>query len=390
MNLLFKSIFALVIPIAGTTVLLDTKFKDLWVSDSKNESFVGAETLDAPEFMDGDFFEVQAVKRGTIVNKVVSSGAVLPRHEVAIHSRVSGVIKELAVAPGDFVKRGQLIARIHVVADPMQLNAALADVRVAGMEVNHAWRIRNRSQELLERSLIAKSAYEKTDTDYRIKVAQLQSMKRRLEIVQNGNNTTLVEPPTEVRATVRGTVLRVFVREGNTVTESNNLNEGTKIAAIGDLQDMVFKGTVEEANAGLLEKGMPLRVNIGALPGITFDGELEYVSPIADKSGGPAKFDIRASITQTFGKLIRAGYTANADIVLQRRDNVLTFDEGALLFSGEKTFVYAKPFESVNVDDAELRQKDFRKTEVSVGMSDGIQIEALSGLHEGDLLQTLR
>ena len=320
-------------------------------------------------------FETRTVSRATIIKKAVAFGAIEPRKEVIIKSRVSGVVEKLHVEAGETIKAQTLIAKIQVIPDAVTLNAAQARVETARISVENAQRERDRRGKLLKENLISSDEYAKYQYDYEIKRKELQSSVSNLKLIREGGSADSGTISSEIRSTVSGKVLEIPVKEGESVTETNNFHEGTTIASVADMTDMIFIGTVDESEVGKITEGLPLLITIGAIEGETFEGNLEFISPKGNKEEGTVQFAIRAAISEDPAERIRAGYSANADIVLDRRDNVLTLDEGALLFEEGKIFALVSDGES------------FSRREIEIGLSDGLKTEVTSGLAEGDVIR---
>ncbi len=321
------------------------------------------------------FFETSEVTTGAIIKKAVATGAIEPRREVTIKSRVSGVVEKLHLEAGQQVKRGELIAKIQVVPDAVALNSAQARVETARISAANALRERNRRRNLLKDNVISKDEYAKYQFDYEIQREEETRARSNLLLIQEGGSGESGAVSSEIRSTVKGTILSVPVKEGESVTETNNFNEGTTIASIADMTDMIFIGAVDESEVGRITEGLPLVISIGAIENESFDGVLEFISPKGNRDEGTVQFEIRAAITENPESKIRAGYSANADIVLDRRDDVLTLDEGLLIFEDDKKFVLIKSGDT------------FERREIQTGLSDGLQIEIVDGLVEGDVVR---
>jgi len=322
-----------------------------------------------------EVFDTRTVTIDTVIKKAVATGSISPRREVTIKSRVSGVVEALFLQAGESVERDALIAKIRIVPDAVTLNSAQARVETARIGANNARRERDRRKNLLDDNLISRDEYAKYQYEYDIKREEEASARSNLTLIREGGSGEAGTVSSEIRSTVSGTILEIPVREGETVTETNNFNEGTTIASVADMTDMVFFGSVDESEVGRIKEGMALVVSIGAIEDETFDGELEFISPKGNRSDGTVQFEIRAAIASDVQTTIRAGYSASADVVLDRRDDVLTLDEGALIFEDDKVFVI--------VVDGE----QFERREIEVGLSDGLRIEIISGLTEGDVVR---
>ncbi len=319
-------------------------------------------------------YQTEAPKRTSIVNKAVATGAVVPRQEVEIKPRVSGIVEEIYVETGRTVKAGDLIARIRVVPDMVNLSNAQNRVARAQITLENAKKDFERNTTLHNDGVISQAAFQVFDTAYQNAQAELASANDNLGLIEKGiSHTSGAVTNTLVRSTIAGMVLEVPVEVGHSVTETNNFNAGTTLATIADMDDMIFKGRVDESEVGKLKPGMALLLTIGAIQGRQLDATLEHIAPKGTAQDGAIQFEIRAALKPQSDVLVRANYSANADIVLDRRDSVLAISESLLQFEGDKKFV-----------EIETAPQKFERREVTTGLSDGIQIEVVSGLAETD------
>ncbi len=311
-----------------------------------------------------------------IVLKTVATGAIVPRVEVEIKSRVSGVISKLLVEPGQTVATGDLIATIQIIPDSATLNDAQASVRTAKIELDNAEQELQRAERLSAQSALSASELQRARRDHDLAKQSYSAAWANLQIVKEGATRGTNNVSTEVRSTVSGMVLMADVEEGESVTETNNFSAGTTIASVADMRDLVFEGHLDESEVGRIREGMPLDITVGAIPDRRIHGTLEYISPKGELIDGAVQFEIRAAITPEPGLFIRAGSSANADIVLDRRDGVLAVDERALRFDEGQIFV-----------EIEIAPGQFERREIEVGLSDGLKIEILGGLSGGERLK---
>jgi len=304
-----------------------------------------------------------------IVDKTVATGAIVPREEVEIKPRVSGVIKQLAVEPGNPVDKGDLIAEIEIIPDSVTLNRAEASLKQAKISFDNAKQELERRKKLFEQKVISDVELAQFRLDYQLKKQDLDAAQSNLQLVKEGAARGKGHANTEVRSTVKGMVLAVPVELGESVIESNTFNAGTTIASIANMNDMIFQGNVDESEVGKIKEGMDLVIHIGALEKQTFKGKLEYISPKGVLQDGAIQFEIKASIEVPKNVFIRANYSANADIVLDHRDKVLAIDESLLQFDKGKPYV-----------EVETSPQKFKRRDIKTGLSDGIKIEVLSGI----------
>lgn len=306
-----------------------------------------------------------------IVRKAVASGSIEPRNEVAIKPRISGVVEELYVEAGQLVKQGALIAKIRIIPDAVTLNSAEASLDSAKIGLSNTKREFNRRKKLLQQSLISKAEYNEYEMAYDLKLKEVENAESNVQLIKEGVSGKGDKISNEIKATVSGMVLDVPVKEGVSVIETNNFNEGTTIAFIANMNDLVFLGKVDESEVGKISEGLDLEIKIGAIENRVFKGKLEFISPKGEENDGAIQFEIRAAIVPEDSVLIRAGYSASGDIVLERRDQVLSIQERLLHFEDDKVSV-----------EVEVAAGNFEKRFIEVGISDGINIEVLSGIDE--------
>lgn len=311
-----------------------------------------------------------------IIKKTVASGSIVPRREVNIKSQVSGVLEELYVTPGQKVSNGQLIARIRIIPNVVTLNNAENQVKTALINFKNAEREYERQKKLFDQKVIPEFDYNQQLLQYNLRKQELEAAENNLELVKKGSSAKAGTVSNLVRSTANGLVLDVPLKEGSFIIESNTFNEGTTIASIADMQEMIFEGKVDESEVGKIKEGMPLLMKIGALEKDTFNATLEFISPKGKTEEGAIQFQIKADVELKKGVFIRAGYSANADIVLDRRDSVLAIKESLILFEGEKAFV-----------EIEKKPQTFEKVNIKTGLSDGINIEILEGISLKDRIK---
>ncbi len=316
-------------------------------------------------------YETTAARRLDVVKKTVAPGAIVPRREVTIKPRVSGVIQKLHVEPGAYVKEGALIAKIRIIPDAVRLNNAEAAVRAARINQANAATELERFRRLLDQGLLSESDFNQKKLDADLRQQELDTARSNLQLVKEGASQRSGAVSNVVYSTVEGMVLEVPVKEGGSVIEANNFNEGTTIASIADMNDLVFNGKVDESEVGKLKEGMKVSIAIGALADRRFSGVLEYIAPKGIPSEGTIQFEVRARIELAEDVFIRANYSANADIILDRRDDALAVPEGIVTYEGDQAFV-----------EVEVGPQVFEKREVKLGLSDGIDVEVLSGIDE--------
>ena len=303
----------------------------------------------------------------------VATGKVEPRDEVLIKPQISGIISEVYKEAGQTIKQGEVIAKVKVIPELGQLNSAESRVRVAEISTAQAETDHERIKKLYNDKLISREDYEKSEVEIKKAREELQTAKDALEIIKEGiTKNSASFSSTLIRSTIHGLILDVPIKVGNSVIMSNTFNDGTTIATVANMNDLIFKGKIDETEVGRIHEGMPVKLTIGALQNLTFDAELEYISPKGVEENGANQFEIKAAVHAPDSVQIRSGYSANAEIVLQRAQKVLAVPEAIIEFSGDSTFVWV-------MTDSIPEQK-FERRQIKTGMSDGIKLEIKEGL----------
>ncbi len=318
-------------------------------------------------------YEIVTPATGTVETKTVATGDVEPRHEVLIKPQISGIIAELNKEAGQMVKEGEIIAKIKVIPEMVQLNSAESRVNVADISLKQVEETWKRDDMLFKQGVISKEDHDVSKANYLKAKEEKANAISALEIIRDGiTKNSRVASTTQIRSTITGMILDIPVKVGNSVIQSNSFNDGTTIASVADMNDMIFKGNVDETEIGRIHEGMPIKLTIGAMDSRTFEASLEYVSPKGVEKNGAIQFEIKAAVKIPADAFIRSGYSANAEIVLKRAENVVTIPESCVEFAGDSAFVQvltqAKP------------KQIFKRRQVKVGLSDGIKIEIQSGL----------
>ena len=312
-----------------------------------------------------------------ITRTSVVTGKVEPRNEVNIKPQINGIISELYKEAGEMVKEGEVIAKLKVIPDMGSLSSAESRLRLSEMNLKQAETDLNRQKALYEKDLVSTEEYDKVLQAYNQAKEERSAAQEALEVIRDGvSSSNAGSSSTLVRSTITGLILDIPVKVGNSVIQANTMNDGTTVATVADMSDLIFNGSIDETEVGSLVEGMPMRITIGALPDYSSEAVLEYISPKATESNGASQFQIKAAIVPSDTHTIRAGYSANAEIVLQEAKGVLSVPESALEFNGDSVFVYLMSSPQV-----------FERTPVKTGMSDGINIHVLSGLTEGQIVR---
>lgn len=320
-------------------------------------------------------------KQMDIRKTTVVTGKIEPRNEVNVKPQISGIITEILKEAGQKVEAGEVIAKVKVIPDMSSLSAAQARVRLAGINERQARTDFEREKTLFDKGLVSADEYDKIAQALRQAREESAAAQDNLEVVRDGvSKTNASASSTLIRSTVTGLILDIPVKVGNSVILANTFNDGTTIATVANMNDLIFRGYIDETEVGRLTTGMTMKITIGALQDLKFDARLEYISPKATDQNGANQFEIKAAVNlPTSSEQIRSGYSANAEIVLAEARGVLSVPESAIEFSGNDTFVY--------VVKGSGKEKTYERRKVTTGLSDGINIEIRSGLKKGETVR---
>ena len=323
-------------------------------------------------------YETKTVITTSIENKTVITGKVIPEDEVEIKPQIQGIIDALFVEEGDKVKTGDLLAKIKVVPNEQSLNSAegrLANSRIVLKNTEIEFK---RNKDLFDKGIISKQDFDNIQLRYNQSKLDVSNAISDLQIIRLGSKGGAASANTNIRATVPGTVLEIPVEEGFQVIASNSFNAGTTIATIADLNKMIFEGKVDEAEVGKLIVGMPLEVNLGAIEDQSLEAKLKFIAPKGNEEQGAVQFKIEADLFLNDSIFVRAGYSANASLILERKDNVMAVEESLLQFDRETE----KPYVEIQIGDQKFERRD-----IEIGLSDGVNVEVISGLTEDDQIK---
>jgi HlyD family secretion protein len=320
-------------------------------------------------------YETEKAFKTNIVRKTVATGKVIPLEEVEIKPQITGIIEKIFVIEGAKLKKGDLIAKVRVIPNEQALASARGRVSKAELAVNNAAIVYNRNKKLYDSGVISKKEFDEIQLNYDQSKQDLINAQNDYQIIQKGYTGKGGSANTNIRATASGMILEIPVKEGYQVIQSNNFNAGTTIASIADMSKMIFEGKVDEAEVGKLTEGISIEVGLGAIEKKKFPAKLTFIAPKGTEENGAVQFKIKADVTLDEEYFVRAGYSANADIVLEKKDSVLSIKESLLQFD-KKT---EEPYVEVKTGEQEFERKD-----VDLGISDGINVEILSGVTEED------
>lgn len=323
-------------------------------------------------------YSVEKAEYRDIIKKSVATGKVVPRKEIEIKPQVSGIIEKIYVEPGKKINKGDLIAKVRIIPNMVSLNNAESRLKQAEIALENSKINFERSKKLYENKVISEADYLKEKLNFQSVNEEFVSAENNLQLIREGATQKSGETTnTLIRSTISGMILDVPIEEGNSVIESNTFNAGTTIASVANMSEMIFEGTVDESEVGRINIGMELILKIGAIDGHQFKAILEYISPKGIEENGAVKFQTRASVELIDSVFIRAGYSANADIVLEKKENVLSIPEAFISFSNDSTFV------EIQTNTPQI----FYKKYIETGLSDGIYIEIISGITTEDFVK---
>jgi HlyD family secretion protein len=323
-------------------------------------------------------YETQKPFISTVEKKTVATGKVIPQDEVEIKPQISGIIEKIYTEEGAKVEAGELIALIKVVPNEQALYQANGRVRNAELALNNAKMEYDRNKTLFDKGVIASQDFNNLQLTYNQAEQELKNANADYQIIRRGSIGGSAAANTNIRATVSGTILEIPVKEGDQVIQSNNFNDGTTIATIADLGKMIFEGKVDEGEVGKLKVGTPLKITLGALEDVELDAKLKFIAPKGIEETGAVQFKIEGDVEVSDDIFIRAGYSANASIVLEKKEDILVIPEALLQFDKSTS----KPYVEIAVG-SEAEQK-FERRDIEVGISDGVNVEIVSGLTEED------
>lgn len=324
-------------------------------------------------------FKTEKAEIKTIIKSTVATGKIVPKEEVLIKPNISGIIEEVYVEAGDNVKAGDLIAKIKVVPNVSSLNNAFNQVQTAKIDLDNQEKLFNRQKTLFDKGVISANDFDVAQTAYKQAQQNYRAAQQNVEIIKTGTSKSTANlAQTMIRSTVTGMVLDVPVKAGNQVIESNNFNEGTTIASLADVGNMIFEGKLDESEVGKIKLNLPLEITIGAIENKKFNAVLDYIAPKGTEENGAVQFPIKGTLNNKDNTFIRAGLSANASIVLEKAEKVLAIKESLIQFD-EKT---KKSFVEI-----ETGNQKFEKRTITLGVSDGIYVEIKSGISKDDKIK---
>ena len=323
-------------------------------------------------------FETEKMFKTSIEKKTVVTGKVIPEDEVEITPQIQGIIDGIYVEEGDQVNNGDLLAKIKVVPNEQNLNSAEGRLANSRIILKNAKIEYERNKSLFKNGIISKQQFDNVELNYNQAKLDVSNSKSDLQIIRLGSKGGSASANTNIRATVAGTVLEIPVEKGDQVIASNSFNAGTTVATIADLNKMIFEGKVDEAEVGKLVIGMPLEVNLGAVEDKSLEAKLKFIAPKGNEEQGAVQFKIEADLFLNDSIFVRAGYSANASLVLERKDSVMAISESLLQFDSKTE----EPYVEIEVGDQKFERRD-----IKIGISDGVNVEIITGISQDDKIK---
>ncbi|MDX2189040.1 MAG: efflux RND transporter periplasmic adaptor subunit [Bacteroidota bacterium] len=314
-----------------------------------------------------------------IIKKTVATGSIEPRREVLVKPQVSGIIEEIYLKAGEEVKKGDVIAKVRIIPEMTRINDAESQLNTAKINLEISEKEYIRQQKLLNDKVISQREFVQFEQDYRIRKEQLIQAENNIQLIKKGSSDRIKNTTTEIKATIDGKILDIPIKVGSNVIQANNFNEGTTIASLANMDDLIFKGKLVESEIGKLSLNMNLDLVIAAIPDKIYKAKLEFIASKGVEDKGSIQFEIKAGILPSENnKLIRAGYSANADIILDKKDSVLSIREKNIEFKGDSAFVYL-----------EKSPQTFEKRLIKTGLSDDLNIQIINGISTLDKIKVL-
>jgi len=324
-------------------------------------------------------FETDKIETRTIIKNTIATGNIVPDEEVLIKPNISGIIEAVYIKAGDNIKAGDLIAKIKVVANVSNLSNSQNQVQTAKINLDNQEKLFQRQKTLFDKGVISANDFDAAQLAYKQAKQDYSASKQGFEIIKTGTTSGLGNyANTLIRSTVNGMVLEVPVKVGNQVIESNNFNEGTTIASVADVGQMIFVGKIDESEVGKIKEKLPIEITVGAIENKKFDAVLQYIAPKGKVENGAIQFEIKASLSNRDATFIRAGLSANASIILEKAEKVMALKEALIQFDAKTQ----KPYVEV-----QTTTNKFERRNIVLGVSDGIYVEIKSGIKASDKIK---
>jgi HlyD family secretion protein len=320
-------------------------------------------------------FETTKMIKATIENKIVATGKVVPEDEVEIKPQIAGIIDKILVKEGDKVKAGDLLVKIKVVPNEQTLNSAEGRVKSSKIILSNSEIEFKRNKSLFLKEIISEQEYNNIELQYNQSLQNLKNAESDLQIIKLGSSDGSSVTNTNVRATITGTILEIPVKKGDQVIQANTFNQGTTIATIADLNIMIFEGKVDEGEVSKLKQEMDMIINLAAIEDKNYPAKLKFIAPKGIEESGAVQFKIEADVYLDDEYFVRAGYSANASIITDKRNEVDALNEAVIQYDLETK----KPYVEI-----EIGEQEFERREIVLGLADGINVEIISGLKKDE------
>ena len=320
-------------------------------------------------------FETTKMIKATIENKIVATGKVVPEDEVEIKPQIAGIIDKILVKEGDKVKAGDLLVKIKVVPNEQTLNSAEGRVKSSKIILSNSEIEFKRNKSLFLKEIISEQEYNNIELQYNQSLQNLKNAESDLQIIKLGSSDGSSVTNTDVRATITGTILEIPVKKGDQVIQANTFNQGTTIATIADLNIMIFEGKVDEGEVSKLKQEMDMIINLAAIEDKNYPAKLKFIAPKGIEESGAVQFKIEADVYLDDEYFVRAGYSANASIITDKRNEVDALNEAVIQYDLETK----KPYVEI-----EIGEQEFERREIVLGLADGINVEIISGLKKDE------
>ena len=328
-------------------------------------------------------YELVSPERRTLMKRTTVAGSMEARRQVAVKPQVTGVVSRLAVEPGDKVKAGEVIATVRIIPDMAQLNEAKSRVEAARITLGEAQREYDRTYELYQDGVVSREEFDVQTTRLASARENVAAAESQVQVITRGQSARSGGiSVTDLHASISGVVLAVMVEEGAAVTGTSAFTEGTTVAKIADMNDIIFRGFIDETEVALLRVGLDMELHLGSMQEVTIPAKLSYIAPEGVMQNGAKMFELKATATIPEGVTIRSGYSANATIVLGTVNDVLSCDEKAISFEDGKPYVYV-----LTSPPGDTEHQQFERRAVTIGISDGLSVELKSGVKKGELLR---
>jgi HlyD family secretion protein len=322
-------------------------------------------------------FKTVAVARSGITEKALAVGAIRPRREIAVKSKISGIVRTSYRQVGDVVRAGDPLFEISPDPTPLELTEARRESEIARNVLDQARKKYDRAKTLRDQGVVSSQDWEQAEKDIQDADIRFKLASDKLALVEKGRvKTERLAVESVIRAPTAGTVLELLVNEGDPVVPLTSYQAGTALTNLADMSTLIFKGTVDEIDVGKLREGMAARLKVGALPEAEVLGKVAKIAPKSKTHEGATLFDVEIELAPSRAAVLRAGYSANAEIAVREKSDVLVIPERLVAFADGKA--------TVEVPGAAGQPP--QKREIKVGLSDGMNVEVAEGLQEKDLV----